>query len=147
MAQLLADIKLRWYDDSALIRDSPRELLDVFLDSIGVTSAVAGDLMEVLFMARARDVPLKAGEIMGGMAEVRRRRGAGSDYGMTYRNVLVWLKYFHRIGLIDCVDRKYRFSGNKTPSEAFKKTGEVVAESLKFSGKALDGAQKAYGIV
>lgn len=145
MASYLADIKLRWYDDSALLTDEPRELLEVFLDSIGVTSDVARDLLEVLLMGRARDSPLKASELKKGIRELRARRNVSDvDGGLTDRNIQVWLKYFQSIGLLDSVSGKYRFAGNKKPSQAFARVQEVVSESVKFSFKAVERLEQAY---
>ncbi len=147
MAELLADIKLRWRDDSALITDDPRELLEAFLDSIGVTSDVARDLMEVLVMSRANDVPLTTAEVKEGIIELRRRRKVKRiSYGLTDRNIQVWMNYFERIGLLDTVGGKHRFTANKKPSEAFKKTRQVVSESLKYSERVLEKMESAYGL-
>ena len=147
MAELLADIKLRWYDDSALIEDDPRRILELFMDSIGVTSDVACDIMEIVLMSRARDTPLTTGEVKEGVVELRRRRKVEDPaFGMTDRNIQVWLKYFERIGLLDEIWGKHRFSGNKRPSEAFKKTRQVVIESLAYSEKLASKLEAAYGI-
>jgi hypothetical protein len=147
MAELLADIKLRWYDDSALIEDEPRRILELFMDSIGVTSDVACDIMEILVMSRARDTPLATGEIKEGVVELRRRRKAEDPaFGMTDRNIQIWLKYFQRIGLLDETFGKHRFSGNKKPTEAFKKTRQVIMESLAYSDKLASKLEAAYGI-
>ncbi len=147
MAEILAGIKLRWYDDSSLLTDEPRELLEVFLSSIGVTSDVAKDLMEALLMARARDVSLKASELRAAILELRLRRGAKDlEFGLTDRNILVWLDFFQSIGLLDHVSGKYRFAANKRPSEAFKRTQEVVGECVRFSAKAVSKLERAYMI-
>jgi hypothetical protein len=147
MAELLADIKLRWYDDSALMEDDPRAITELFLDSIGVTSDVAWDLMEIMLMARARDTPLTWEEVKAGIVELRRRRKTKDpEFGMTDRNVQIWLKYFETIGLMDEIGGKYRFFGNKTPSEAFKRTKQIVGESLKYSDKLVAKLEAAYGI-
>lgn len=145
--KLLADIKLRWYDESALMADDSRQILEYFLDSIGVTADVARDLMEVMLMARARDVPLTTQEVKAGVVELRRRRGvADPEFGMTDRNIQIWLKYFETIGLFDDIDGKHRFTANKKPSEAFKKTRQVVNESLKYSEKLVSKLEEAYRI-
>ncbi|MFH1055666.1 MAG: hypothetical protein V1744_06195 [Candidatus Altiarchaeota archaeon] len=146
MAELLADIKLRWYDDSALMADEPRELLELFLDSIGVTSDVACDIIEVMLMSRARDVPLTTPEVKAGIVELRRRRGVKDDFGLTDRNIQIWLSYFERIGLLDVLDGKHRFTANKKPTEAFKKTKQVVSESLKYSESLLSKVEASYQI-
>jgi len=146
MAELLADIKLRWYDDSALLTDEPRELLELFLDSIGVTSDVARDLFEIMLMSRARDVALTTSEVKEGILELRRRRNQPDDFGLTDRNIQIWLKYFETVGLFDLIDDKHRFYANKRPTEAFERTKKVVAESVKYSGKLLEKVESAYRI-
>jgi hypothetical protein len=145
--ELLADLKLRWYDDSATLEDDPRRLLEMFLDSIGVTSDVARDLMEVMLTARAKDVPLTSGQVRSGIMELRRRRGDKEpDFGMTDRNLQVWLEYFETIGLLDYVGGRHRFHSNKKPSEAFKRVKQVAAESLKYSEKLVTKLEAAYRI-
>ena len=147
MAELLADIKLRWYDESALLAEGPREVLELFMDSIGVTSDVSCDLMEVMLMARARDVPLTMPEVKAGIVELRRRRGREDpEFGMTDRNIQIWLKYFETIGLFDDIGGKYRFQANKKPSEAFKRTKQIVAESLKYSDRLVEKLEGEYRI-
>jgi hypothetical protein len=147
MAKLLADIKLRWYDDSALLTDEPREILELFLDSIGLTSDVACDLVEVMLLARARDVPLTMPEVKAGIIELRRRRGSKDPgFGMTDRNIQIWLEYFETIGLMDEVGKKFRFAANKKPSEAFKRTKQVIQESVKYSEKLVEKLEEAYRI-
>ena len=147
MAELLADIKLRWYDESALLADEPREVLELFLDSIGLTSDVARDLFEVMLMARARDVPLTTQEVKAGIVELRRRRGAKEpDFGMTDRNIQIWLENFETMGLMDEVGGRHRFTANKKPSEAFNKTRQIVNESLKYSERLIAKLEDAYRI-
>jgi len=147
MAELLADIKLRWYDDSNLMVDQPRELLELFLDSVGITSDVARDITEVMLMARAKDIPLTTPEIKAGIIEIRGRRGVGDkDFGMTDRNIQIWLEYFEGVGLLDRVGGKHRFAANKKPTEAFKRTKHVIEESVKYSEKLLSKLERAYQI-
>ncbi|MFC2162637.1 hypothetical protein ACFLRF_03070 [Candidatus Altiarchaeota archaeon] len=148
MKDLLADIKLRWYDESSLLTDDKRELIELFLDSIGVTSNVARDLMEVMINARARDTALGAGQIKILIMELRRRRKDKDPmWGLTDRNLQVWLKYFQTIRLLDTFGGSYRFTGNKKPSKAFKDyTLQVVRESAAFSGRVLEKIDEAYAL-
>ena len=146
MATMLADVKLRWYDDSALLEDEPRALLEHFLDSIGITSDVARDLFEVMLLARARDVPLTTAEVKEGIIELRRRRAVRDTFGLTDRNIQIWLRYFQAIGMFDTIDGRNRFASNKKPLEAFERTKNVVRESLKYSDKLLSKLHKAYRI-
>lgn len=142
----LADIQLRWFDDSTLLTDDPREVLELFLDSIGVTSDVARDLFEVLLISRHHDLALGTREIKANIIELRRRRKAKEgDKGLTDRNIQVWLSYFNKIGLVDSIGGKHRFSGNKKPSRAFaEETVPLVQECLKFSEKVLKRVEDAY---
>lgn len=147
MAELLADLKLRWYDDSNLLEEEPRVLLELFLDSIGVTSDVARDLVEVMLMARANDVPLTMREVKDGIIELRKRRKVKKiTFGLTDRNIQVWLAYFETIGLMDEMKGRYRFTGNKKPSEAFKRTRKVIEEGVKYSEKLVARLEDAYQI-
>ena len=144
----LADIQLRWFDDSALLTDEPREVLYVFLDSIGVTSDVARDLFEVLLLSRHHDLALGTREIKANILEMRRRRKVKEPgKGLTDRNIQVWLSYFNKIGLIDSIGGKHRFKGNKRPSKAFSEdVRPVVEECLKFSEKVLLKVEEGYKI-
>ncbi|MFH1404035.1 MAG: hypothetical protein ABIH11_07190 [Candidatus Altiarchaeota archaeon] len=146
MRDLLADIKFRWFDESALLTDDRRELVELFLDSIGITSDVARDLIEVLVNAKTKDVSLGAGEIKILILELRRRRKSKDPmWGLTDRNLQVWLKYFQNIRLIDNFAGKYRFTSNKPPSRAFKDyTMEVVKESAAFTERVLKRIEEVY---
>ena len=148
MKELLADIKLRWFDESSLLTDDGKELIDMFLDSIGVTSDVARDLMEVLINAKTKDVALGAGEIKILILELRRRRKDKDPlYGLTDRNLQVWLRYFQTIRLIDSFAGGYRFTGNKRPSEAFRGyTMDVVRESAAYTERVLKKIDVVYGL-
>jgi len=143
----IADIQLRWFDDSSLLTDDPREVLELFLSSIGVTSDVARDLFEVLLVSRHHDLALSTREIKANIMELRRRRRVADSKGLTDRNIQVWLSYFNRVGLVDSMGGKHRFSANKKPSVAFKEnTVPVVEECLRFSERVLGLVEKAYKI-
>jgi hypothetical protein len=148
MTELLAGIKFRWFDESALLTDDRRELIELFLDSIGITSDVARDLIEVLINARARSVSLGAGEVKVLILELRRRRRVKDPmWGLTDRNLQVWLKYFQTIRLLDNFGGKYRFTGNKKPGRVFREhTMEVVKESAAFTERILSKIENVYGI-
>ncbi|MCX6695326.1 MAG: hypothetical protein NTU61_03435 [Candidatus Altiarchaeota archaeon] len=144
----IADIQFRWFDDSSLLTDDPREALEVFLGSIGVTSDVALDLFEVLLISRHHDLALSTREIKANIVELRKRRRVRElEKGLTDRNIQVWLSYFNRIGLIDSLGGKHRFTGNKKPSRAFREeTMPLVEECLKFSERALLKVEEYYKI-
>ncbi len=145
---LLADIKFRWYDESSLLTDEPRELIELFLDSIGITSNVARDLLEVMVNARCRDILLGPGEIKILIIELRRRRKDKDPmWGLTDRNLHYWLEYFQDIRFMDNINGKYRFTGNKKPSKVFKEyTLEVVRESAAYTERILKKLEKAYDL-
>jgi len=144
----LSDIQLRWFDDSALLTEDPRELLELFLSSIGITSDVARDLFEVLLISRHHDLALTTRGVKDNILELRRRRRVkDAERGLTDRNVQVWLTYFNKIGLVDSVAGKHRFTGNKKPSRAFSEdVRPVVEESLKFAERVLQKVEGAYRI-
>jgi len=144
----LADIQLRWFDDSTLLTDDPREVLEMFLDSIGVTSDVARDLFEVLLISRHHDLALSTREVKANIVELRRRRKVKDvGRGLTDRNIQIWLNYFSKIGLLDSIGGKHRFRSNKKPSKAFTEdTKPIVEECLKFSEKVLKKVEDSYKI-
>ncbi len=147
-AGLHASIKLRWYDDSNLLTDDCRQLLVNFLDSIGVTSDVACDLLEVMLMSRAKDIALTTSEMRQGIIRLRQnRKEKDVEGGLTDRNIQVWIKYFEQIGFFETISGKHRFASNKKPREAFKRTRQVVEESLKYTDKLLEKLEKAYRII
>ena len=147
MAELLADIKLRWFDESNLLLNGQRELLEAFMDSIGVTSEVAVDLMHVLLLARAKDVAISTAQVKEGIVRVRKqRRAKRPSFGLTDRNIQIWLRYFENIGLLDSIGGKHRFASNKRPTDVFQRTREVVLESLSYSERLLGKVEEEYGI-
>jgi len=98
---LLSQITLKWYDDSSLIADNRRELVERFLDSVGITRTIAADIFELLLIARSKDLPLTSKEIMEGIKEMRTRRGQPPDDSLTLRNIQIWLKYFRNMGMVE----------------------------------------------
>jgi hypothetical protein len=65
---------------------------------------------------------------------------------MTDRNIQIWIEYFESIGLFDSFNGKHRFSGNKLPSDAFKRTRQVIEESVRYSEKLVAKLEKVYQI-
>jgi len=142
----LSDIRLKWYDDSSLTEDDPRKIIELFLDSLGITSDVARDLTEVLLINRKIDRALTSNELRGQIIAFREKRGVG-DRGLTLRNLQVWLRYFREIKLIDKVGDRYMFKGNKKPSQAFREyTKPIVDESAEYVARILERVEEVYGI-
>ena len=142
----VADVTLRWFDDTTLLADEPRKLVEVFLEALGITSDVARDLMEILLAQCAKDHPLTTQEIKERILELRGERGQEVK-GLTDRNLQVWLKYFREIRLADRVGGRHRFTGNKTPLAAFKEnTRPVIDDTLNYIQRALEKLEDAYGI-
>jgi len=146
--KLVSDIRLRWYDDSSLLEDDPRRLLELFLDSLGVTSDVAVDLFHVLLCARAEDTALTGRQIRDAIVGLRRMRDAGEpERGLTMRNIQVWLRYFREIKLLDKLGSRYHFRGNKKPSKAFAEgTRQMAEQSAAYVEKLLKRVEESYKI-
>jgi hypothetical protein len=146
--KLIADFTLRLYDEGALLEDDPRRLLELFLDSIGITSDVARDVFHVLLVARAGDTALSARQIREAVVSLRKIRGEKElERGLTMRNVQVWLRYFRDIRLADNLGALYRFRGNKTPKRAFiDGTRPLALASLDYVEKLLGKVEGAYRI-
>ncbi|MFH1789030.1 MAG: hypothetical protein ABH834_06590 [Candidatus Altiarchaeota archaeon] len=145
--ETIADVTLRWFDESALMEKDPRQLTETFLASLGVTSDVAVDVMEVLFKARAEDRALRTQEILNEILKTRKERRIKAKKGLGLRNIQVWVKYFKSIKLVDRVGERVRFTGNKTPTQAFSEyTKPVIEESVSFIEALLAKTEEAYGI-
>ncbi|MDD5111575.1 MAG: hypothetical protein PHG85_03445 [Candidatus Altiarchaeota archaeon] len=146
--KLIADFTLRLYDEGAFLEDDPRRLLELFLDSIGITSDVARDVFHILLVARASDTALSAKQIREAVVSLRNiRKETEPEKGLTMRNVQVWLRYFRDIRLADNLGSLYRFRGNKMPSRAFSDgTRPLVLASLDYAEKLLRRVEGAYSI-
>ncbi len=145
----LANLKLRWYDESGLTSDDPQTLLSLFLDAIGVTSPVARDIFHVLLSARSQDIGLSTADIKREVVALREREGRDVEEGLTDRNIQLWLAQFRELGLVDRLGRRHRFTANKTPSRAFAENTipDVIEPSIEYAKKALGKLEKSYGIV
>ena len=145
---LLSDIRLRWYDDSSLLKENPRELVELFMKSIGISSEVAIDLFEVMLMAKSRDIGLTRRDIKSNIIELRNsRKTKNAEDGLTDRNIQIWLKYFMDIKLVDRIGKRYRFTNNKKPSVAFSQyTKPLVDESVLYVEKILKKLEEEYNI-
>ncbi|MFH1836332.1 MAG: hypothetical protein ABH851_09110 [Methanobacteriota archaeon] len=143
----ISDITLRWFDESALMEKEPRELTKTLLASLGITSDVAVDVLEVLLRSSAQDRARRTAEIREEVVKLRKERGVKKERGVTLRNIQVWVKYFKEIKLIDRVGERVHFTGNKKPSEAFREyTRPIIEESASFIEKLLEKTEQAYGI-
>jgi hypothetical protein len=145
---LLSDIRLRWYDDSSLHIENRRELLELFLDSLGVSRDVAADIFEVLLIARAKGISLTPAEIREGVLQLRERRGAKVDRSMSNRNMQIWLRFFRELELIERIGSRYHFSGNKKPSILFleRTKPKVIDKSVDYIHRLLQEVEKGYSI-
>ncbi|VVB52437.1 Uncharacterised protein [uncultured archaeon] len=142
----LFDVSLRWFDDGTLLVEEPRQILEQFLLSLGVSAPVAADVLEVFVLARKADRALSLRAVMEGVAEIRRRRGAVEGKGLGERNIQVWLKWYVEIGLLEKSGRLYRFYANKLPADAFRESVKPNAErALAYVERAADKMQVAYG--
>ncbi len=147
MADHLAHVKVRWLDDTAFLEDDPKERLKLFLDSIGITSEVAIDILQVILMAKARELTLKTAQIKQGIDELRIRQGIKEPKkGLTDRNIQIWIGYYEDIGLLERHNGRHRFRQNKRPIDAFKQCKQMVTESLKVSERLLERVEEGFSI-
>ena len=79
---LLSEITLRWYDDSSLMLEDRRELVELFLDSLGVSRDVASDVFEVLLLAKAKNISLTSNQIKKEIIDLRNKRNRDPDEGV-----------------------------------------------------------------
>ena len=146
--KLLSDIRLRWYDESSSLIDDRRELMELFLNSIGAKTKIAADIFEVLLIARSRDIAITSADIKNAILDLRRQRNEKDiQEGLTNRNIQLWLKFFRELGLIDMLGKRYRFTGNKIPSEAFLQyTRPIIDSSADFVYNLLKNLESHYGL-
>lgn len=149
---VLSTITLKWYSDDELLKENPRELIKLFLDSIGVTRRIACDVFEVLLIARIRNIPLTAEEIRKEVIELRKKRneigtldGEIND-SASKRNIYEWLKFFKDIKMVETIKNKYVFSGNMFPSESFENYTKplIIENSTKFIINLLKKIEEKY---
>lgn len=149
---LLSSITLKWCSDDELLKENPRELIDLFLNSIGVSRKIAGDIFEVLLIARMKNLSLTTEEIKREVIELRKKKkelgifNEDINEAASKRNIQVWIKFFKEIKLIESVKNKYIFSGNRLPSEAFENYTKplIIDESVKFTVKVLKKIEEKY---
>jgi hypothetical protein len=145
---LLSQITLKWYDDSSLMAEERRELVELFLDSIGITREVAADIFELLLIARSKGLSLTSKDIMEGITEMMAHRGKSPDESLTLRNIQIWLKYFRNLGMLEKIGGRYFFKGNKKPSAVFRDTvkPEVIDKSADYLARVLEKLEERYDI-
>jgi len=144
---LISDVRLRWYDSSCLHVDNDRELVKIFLDSLGVTRDIASDIFEVLLIAKSDGISLTGKEIKNEIIKLRKEREVQTDKGLTDRNIQLWLKFFRELDLIDRVGNRYLFSANKKPSDVWvEKTRPLIEKSAENIHRILLELEKRYEI-
>jgi len=145
---LLSDIRLKWYDDSSLMLKDSRKLIELFLDSLGITRDVPADIFEVLLIAKSSGIGLTTSEIKGGIIKLRKKRNGSIEKGLSERNIQIWLKFFRDLELVERIGSRYLFSGNKKPSTIFKERTkpEVIDKSADYIYRLLKGIERGYEI-
>ncbi len=143
----VSDIRLRWYDDSSLLEDDPRKLVDLFLRSMGVSSEVASDILEAMLIAKAKDITLTGREITHNVGQLRQERGKDASHGLTDRNVQMWLRHLRDVKLIERIKNRYMFGKNNRPSRVFfEQTKPIIDETVAYIQRVLEKVEKAYDI-
>jgi len=145
---LLSEITLRWYDDSSLMLEDRRELVELFLDSLGVSRDVASDVFEVLLLAKAKNISLTSNQIKREIIDLRNKRNRDPDEGLSLRNIQLWLRFFRMLGMVEKIGGRYLFRGNKKPSSVFRENvkPEVIDKSSEYLCRILEELEDRYGI-
>lgn len=145
---LLSEITLRWYDDSSLIVEDRRELVELFINSLGITRETAADIFEVLLIAKSKDMSLTTNQIKEAVIELRTARGKDVDRNLTMRNIQIWIKFFRELGFLEKVGRRYLFKGNQNPSKVFRENvkPQIVDNSCEFLARVLEKLEENYRI-
>jgi len=148
----LADIRLRWFDDSTLLVEDKRELTRLLLAALGVTSETAADALETLLEARTQGRSVTSGEIKSAVENSRAKRGVKTSKGLTERNIQVWLNFYRQLGLVEKLGAskkksRYILTGNKKPSVIFaENVRPLVDQSLDYVGRLVLKLESRYGI-
>ena len=145
---LLSEITLKWYDDSSLMLEDRRELVELFLDSLGVSRDVAADVFEALLQAKAGNISLTSTQLKTEIIELRNKRGLDVDKGLSLRNIQLWLKFFRKLGMVEKIGGRYLFKGNKKPAVVFRENVklEVVDKSAEYLCRLLEELENRYEI-
>ncbi len=142
------DINIRWYDDTTMETENRRELTEQFLKALGITSDVACDILEVMLIAKGKDITLTTENIKKEILNARKKRGMKDvKKGLTDRNIQIWMRYFREIKLIDRMGSRYVFTGNKSPSTAFREnTKPLIDDGVEYIEQVLEKLEEKYGI-
>jgi hypothetical protein len=145
---LLSEITLKWYDDSSLMTEDKRALVELFLDSIGITRETAADIFEVLLIAKAKDISITSSQIREGIIELRTQRGKEIDKSLTRRNIQIWIKFFRKLGFLEKIGNMYTFKGNRKPSTVFRENvkPQVIDNSADYIARILEKLEDKYKI-
>ncbi|MBN2250645.1 MAG: hypothetical protein JW724_01040 [Candidatus Altiarchaeota archaeon] len=145
---LLSEITLKWYDDSSLLLDDRRELLELFLDSMGISRGIAADLFEVLLLTKSEGIALNSRQIRGRIVKLREKRKQDVDDALTLRNVQLWMKFFRTLGFVERIGDRYAFKGNKKPSRVFQDNvkPQVIDKSSDYLFRVLAKLEERYDI-
>jgi hypothetical protein len=144
---LLSDIRLKWYDDSSLMIKDSRKLIELFLDSVGVSRDIAADIFEVLLMAKSEGLGLTTSEIKERVIDLREKRG-GVRKGLSDRNIQIWLKFFRDLELVERIGSRYMFTGYRKPSALFmeRTKPEIIDKSVDYIHRLLREIETGYEI-
>lgn len=144
---VLADVKLRWFDDSTLLTDNPERLLECSLRSLGVHSKTGFDVFRVLLASHKAGLKVSAKEVHAQVEALRARRGDRDRKGLTLRNIQVWLKFYQDLGFLENIHDKYMFRAAKNPSDCFNEyTAPIIDSSIAYTRRALSKMEEALGI-
>ena len=145
---LLSEITLKWYDDSSLMLEDRRELVELFLNSLGVSRDVAADVFEALLLAKAGNISLTSNQLKTEIIKLRNKRGLDVDKGLSLRNIQLWLKFFRKLGMVEKIGGRYLFKGNKKPAVVFRENvkPEVVDKSTEYLCRLLEELENRYEI-
>ncbi|HIE34453.1 MAG TPA: hypothetical protein EYP86_04880 [Candidatus Altiarchaeales archaeon] len=147
--KLLANINLKWYDDTALMLEDREDLVKLFLGCLGVSRDVASDLFEVLLIAKKDGISLTSKQIKREIIKLRKLQGMENpEHGLSDRNIQIWLKFFRNLEMVERLGDRYLFKKNKTPSNIFieKTKPEVIDKCSDFMYKLLKEIEKRYEI-
>ncbi len=144
----MSEIHLRWYDDSSLMLEDKRELVKLFLSTMGVSRDVAADVFEILLLTSAGDIAFTTAEIKEEIIKLRKKRGVDPGKGLSNRNIQIWLKFFRDIELVQRIGDRYFFSGNKRPSTVFIENTKpnIIDRTSDYISRLLEEIERRYEI-
>ncbi len=151
---LLSKIELCWFSDDELLKENPRALVELFLNSLGVSKGTASDIFEILLLNKRKGIHLTSGEIRNEVIEMRKNRKELGEFdgeiedSLSGRNVQIWLKFFKDMKIVECINDRYFFSGDKFPLEAFEMYVRplIIDESVRFIERLLKKIEESYGL-